>query len=181
MTSRDGKSFKLWEESLIRPGRNSDRWGNRCNYIWHGMLDTASDFPGKLWEHSIYSAEHYYMDGGVKLRRFTCRPDGFVSVNAPWKAGELLTKPLTFDGDKLEINVSTAAAGGVRVEIQDESGQPIPGFGLEDCAEIFGDEIARRVEWKGGVNLGDLAGKAVRLRFVLKDADVYSFRIKKSK
>ena len=121
------------------------------------------------------------MDGGVKLRRFTCRPDGFVSVNAPWKGGELLTKPLTFDGDKLEINVSTAAAGGVRVEIQDESGQPIPGFGLEDCAEIFGDEIARRVEWKGGVNLGDLAGKAVRLRFVLKDADVYSFRIKKSK
>ena len=161
MTSRDGKAFKLWEESLIRPGRNSDRWGNRCNYIWHGMLDTASDFPGKLWEHSIYSAEHYYMDGGVKLRRFTWRPDGCVSVNAPWKGGELLTKPLIFDGDKLEINASTAAAGGVRVEVQ--------------------DEIARRVEWKGDADLGELAGKSVRLRFVLKDADLFSFRFMKSK
>jgi hypothetical protein len=84
-----------------------------------------------------------------------------VSVNAPWKGGELLTKPLIFDGDKLEINASTAAAGGVRVEVQ--------------------DEIARRVEWKGDADLGELAGKSVRLRFVLKDADLFSFRFMKSK
>lgn len=181
MTSRDGKSFKLWEESLIRPGRNSDRWGNRCNYIWYGMLETASDLPGDLKEYSIFSAEHYYMDGGVKLRRYTYRPDGFVSVNAPWNGGELLTKPLVFEGDTLEINVSTAAAGGARVEIQDANGQPIPGFSLRECPEIFGDEVARRIIWKGAPDLASLAGKPIRLRAALKDADLFSFQFTGSK
>jgi hypothetical protein len=43
------------------------------------------------------------------------------------------------------------------------------------------DDIARRVEWKGDADLGELAGKSVRLRFVLKDADLFSFRFMKSK
>lgn len=47
MTSRDGRSFRLWEEAIIRPGRNTDRWGNRCNYIWHGLIETESDLPGR--------------------------------------------------------------------------------------------------------------------------------------
>lgn len=180
MTSRDGKSFKLWEESLIRPGRSSDRWGNRCNYIWYGLLETASDFPGAPMEHSLFSAEHYYMDGGVKLRRFTYRPDGFVSVNAPWKGGELLTKPLVFEGGELEINVSTSAAGGARVEILNEKGKPIPGFEMKDCAEIFGDEVARRIAWKGAPDLASLAGKLIRLRVALRDADLFSFQFTRS-
>ena len=52
------------------------------------------------------------------------------------------------------------------------------GFKLEDCAEVFGDEIDRTVEWKGGADVGKLAGKTVRLRFVLKDADLYSLKFR---
>jgi len=104
------------------------------------------------------------------------RTDGFVSVNAPFRGGELSTKPLVFAGSKLEINFETSAAGGVRVEIQDESGSPFPGYALADCPEFIGDEINRVVAWSGGPGVAGLAGKVVRLRFALKDADLYSLR-----
>ena len=50
------------------------------------------------------------------------------------------------------------------------------GFRLEDCPEVFGDSIERVVSWNSGSDLSKLAGQPVRLRVVLKDADLYSFR-----
>ena len=47
---------------------------------------------------------------------------------------------------------------------------------LEDAEEHFGDSIERTVAWKNGIDLGSLAGKTVRLRFALKDADLYSIK-----
>jgi len=73
------------------------------------------------------------------------RLDRFVSVNAPWKGGEFLTKPLWFDSDPLEINYSTSAGGAIRVEIQDANGQSLPRFGLDDCKQIVGDKIGQIV------------------------------------
>ena len=52
----------------------------------------------------------------------------------------------------------------------------IKGFALSDCPDVFGDTIERAVSWKGGPDVGNLAGKPVRLRFVMKDADLYSLR-----
>ena len=55
-------------------------------------------------------------------------------------------------------------------------GKPVPGFALDDCLEIIGDEITRTVSWKRGNDVSSLAGQAIRLRFALKDADVYSLQ-----
>jgi hypothetical protein len=103
------------------------------------------------------------------------RTDGFVSVSAPWAGGELLTRPFRFAGNRLEINYRTGAAGSVRVELQDETGCPIPDYGAKECPEIIGDEISRIVTWKQGPDVGRLAGQPLRLRFVLRDADLFSF------
>jgi hypothetical protein len=108
------------------------------------------------------------------------RLDGFVSVNAPLSGGVIITTPLVFKGDKLTLNFASSAAGDIRVEIQDEAGDPLPGFSLDDCPPFFGDTIERTVNWKAGSNVGRLAGKPVRLRFVLRDADLYSFRFTES-
>ena len=54
--------------------------------------------------------------------------------------------------------------------------QPLPGFTLADCKEVYGDDLERTIAWKGNADLGTLAGKPVRLRFELRDADLYSFR-----
>jgi hypothetical protein len=92
--------------------------------------------------------------------------------------GELITKPLRFRGQSLALNFSTSAAGSVRVEIQDANGQPLPGFALDDCPPIFGDTVERSVTWVKGRDVSALAGQAVRLRFVLNDADLFAFQFK---
>jgi hypothetical protein len=47
---------------------------------------------------------------------------------------------------------------------------------LSDSEEHFGDSLERTVVWKSGADISSLAGKAVKLRFVMKDADVYSIK-----
>jgi len=178
MTSRDGLNFRRWTEALIRPGPQKERWVNRNNYPAWGIVQTKSALPGAADELSLYTTEGYYAGDSTQLRRHTIRMDGFVSLNAPMTGGEMVTKPLTFEGKELVLNFATSAAGSVRVEIQDEAGAPIDGFGLDECPEIFGDEIERVVTWKAGSAVGALTGRTVRLRWVLRDADVYSFRFR---
>ena len=180
MTSRDGLHFHRWGEAFIRPGLQRERWGHRNNLTAWGIVTTKSEIPGAPDELSIYSTENYNfaVTEPSRLRRFTLRVDGFVSVRAPLAGGEMVTKPIVFEGKELGINFSTSAAGSIRVEIQDAEGQPIPGYGLVESVEIFGDQLERVVAWKGGSDVGPLAGKPVRLRFVIKDADLYSMRFR---
>jgi len=178
MTSRDGETFQRWREAIIRPGLNPDRWHNRSNYIWWGLVEAEPFVSGAAPELSIYSHEAYYRGDAVRLRRYTYRIDGFVSVRAPLSGGQIVTKPLVFEGRHLELNFATSAAGSICVEIQDEAGKPIPGFALSECPEIFGDSLDDLVQWKTGGDVGALAGRPVRLRFVLRDADLFSFRFK---
>ena len=80
---------------------------------------------------------------------------------------------MTFAGSKLSLNI--ASQGRTRVELQDASGKPLPGFTLDDCAPLVGDHIEQAVSWKGAA-LAALAGQPVRLRFELQDADLFSLR-----
>jgi len=60
--------------------------------------------------------------------------------------------------------------------LQDELGKPVPGYTLDDCDELFGDTIDRGVTWKTKPDLSSIAGQTVRVRFVLRDADLFSFQ-----
>ncbi len=170
ISTRGGDELKrTFLEAYLRPGPDPYNWTSRASYAAHGILQTGpEELSLYVLHHAGYPTAH--------VRRYTLRLDGFASVNAPFAGGEMTTKPLVFSGDRLAINFATSAAGGVRVEIQSPDGRPIPGFALEDCPEIIGDQIERTVSWKQGPDLSVLAGKPVRLRFVLKDADLYSLR-----
>jgi hypothetical protein len=128
-------------------------------------------------EISLYALEHYQHPTN-RIRRLSLRTDGFVSVHADAAGGEMVTRPLTFAGRELVINYSTSGAGSLRAEIQGEDGRAIRGFALADCPEIYGDQIDQVVAWKGGSDVSALQGKPVRLRFRLKDADLYSVRFR---
>ena len=179
MTSRDGVTFRRWAEAFLRPGpQRPGTWNYGHQYpAWH-VVETESDLPGAPRELSLYASESYWTGNSTSLRRYTLRLDGFVSVNAPLSGGELTTKPIVFVGDELVLNFATSAAGSIRVEVQDVDGKPVEGLSLEECAEIFGDELERVVTWRNGPELSALAGKPVQLRFVLRDADLYSLRFK---
>lgn len=140
------------------------------------MIETPSSLEGAPPELSVFAREGTWRGNSAAIRRYSLRIDGFVSLNAPRGGAELLTRPLTFAGNRLELNVATSAAGSVRIELQDLQGRPYPGFALDDCHEVIGDHIDRIVSWAGGPDVGTLAGKPVRLRFVFYDADLYAMR-----
>lgn len=169
MSSRDGLRFHRWEEAFVRPGMDQFNWTDRNNMAAWGMFELE---PGEL---SLYYSRHYQHPDAY-VERLTLRTDGFVSVHAGGATGTAVTRPIIFEGKELVINCSTSAAGGVRVEVQDEAGSAIPGFGLDDCPVIYGDDIERVVSWKSGSDLSKFAGKPVKLKFELKDADLYSMR-----
>ncbi len=180
MAGRDGVRFKRWNEAFLRPGiERPGTWNYGNQYIaWH-VVETESALEGAPNELSLYATESYWTGKGSALRRYTLRLDGFVSVNAPMSGGELVTKLFRFDGRRLCLNFATSAAGGLRVEIQRPDGQPVPGFALADCSEVFGDSLDRAVTWKNGTDVSSLSGQPVRLRFVLKDADLYALQFAK--
>jgi hypothetical protein len=130
---------------------------------------------GAAPELTLYAQEFYYI-GDVQLRRYTLRLDGFASIHAPIAGGELVTPPLIFKGSQLSMNFASSAFGSLRVEIQDAEGKPLPGFTLDDSIELYGDTVARNALWKNNPDLDALSGKPVRLRFVMRDADLYSIK-----
>ena len=155
----------------MRPGQDQKNWTDRNVMAAWGILELH---PGEI---SLYYSQHYRHPTN-RMVRATLRTDGFVSVHAESEGGELLTKPLIFDGKELVINYSTSAAGGLRVELQDVQGGAIPNFRMEDCPVIYGDEIERLVRWNAGSDVSSLAGKPIRLCFELTDADLYSIRFR---
>ena len=191
-----------FKDSFLRPGLGQSNWSTRTNYPALGVVQTGPD------EMSLY-VQRDYGQQTAHLERLSLRLDGFASLHAPYGGGEMLTKPITFEGSRLEINYSTSAAGSIRVEIQTVDGQPIPGFSLAECPEIIGDEISRLVSWgevppplstgrdpesmamesnvsfkapftawQGNSDVSRLIGQPVRLRFVMNDADLFSFRFR---
>ena len=138
-----------------------------------GIVETGPN------EFSMYVSEHYGWPDN-RLRRITVRRHGFGSAHATFGGGEFTTRPLTFTGNKLVLNYATSAAGSIAVEIQDESGKPLPGYAIADMKPLFGDELDAAISWKTRPDVSDLAGKPVRLRFVMKDADLFSLRTSKT-
>jgi len=171
-SSRDGIHWdRTFLEAFVRPGLDPKNWHERAIMMGPGIVQTGSH------ELSMYYFENYRTDN-CRIRRCTLRLDGFVSVNAGYDGGEFTTRPLVFAGSELELNYSTSAVGFVRVEIQHVDGRPIESYTLDDCPEIYGDEIEGIARWKHGSNVSKLAGKPIRLRFAMKDGDLFAFRFR---
>ena len=104
------------------------------------------------------------------------RVDGFVSMDAGHTGGRLTTKPITFSGNRLNLNINTSAVGSAKVAILDEQSRIIPGFGAKDCVPINGNFIDHEVTWNGGPDLSSLAGRSIRLRLEMRSAKLYAFQ-----
>jgi hypothetical protein len=170
MTSRGGHRYdRTFLGAFVRPGIGLENWVSRTNYPALNVVQTGPT------EMSLYTNQNYGQPT-AHLHRYSLRLDGFASVRAPYEGGELVTRSLTFEGSRLNFNFATSAAGSLRVEIQDADGSPYPGFALEDASDLIGNEISREVSWKHGADVSELAGKPVRLRIVMKDADLYALR-----
>jgi len=174
VTSRDGVHFNRQEEAFLTPG--IERTGNwvygDCYPTW-GLIETRSDDPDSAPDELSFYCLDYHWIGSQAVRRYTIRKDGFLSYHAGHEPAWLITRPFTFAGNRLNINFATSAIGSVRITLLDDAGDAIPGY--ESC-EIFGDSLERPVDFAGGIDLSALAGRPVRMRIDLQDADIFSFK-----
>ena len=98
-----------------------------------------------------------------------------MSIAASYDGGAITTRPLELDGDTLVAN-ATSDYGELRVEVLDESGKPVPHYTEQDCVPVVADDVAAIAEWRDRRSLAELQGRPVRLRFVLRNARLYSYR-----
>jgi len=174
-TSRDGINWKRPEDRkpFLRLGPQ-------------GSLDSAALYclPNAIRHNDrlriyYYGSKANHGEGGARLSAFfqaELRVDGFISADAAYSGGELVTKPLIFEGKRLELNLDTSAGGVVRVEAQKADGTPIKGHTLAEADELNGNSLKMPVTWQGKSDVAGLAGKAIRLRFVMRDCKLYAFQ-----
>jgi len=113
VSSRDGLHWdRRFLDAFIRPGLDPLKWTDRSNHTSMGLVATGPN------EMSVYTLEYFRLPE-PRVRRYVMRTDGVASINAPYAGGQFTTKPLLFRGNRLLINASTSAVGGVRVEILD--------------------------------------------------------------
>ncbi len=128
----------------------------------------------KLWYggfNDLHGVALTKMTGGIGLA--TLRKDGFASLDAGSNVGTILTRVLSGASGQLRVNYR-AAGGWLKVEVLDEDGQGLPGYGHADCVALTGDSVSQPVVWGSHSELP--AGQPrLRLRFLLQNASVYSF------
>lgn len=141
--------------------------------IWFYYCGVNWDRAGRVDSKSLSGRKE------AGIGRAILRLDGFVSADVPYSGkGEIITKPIKFSGDILEVNANTGAGGAIRLEILDKDGHPIPGFSKEECEWIVGNSVRHIVKWQGKKELKSLNGEVVRLRFLMRDCELYAFQFK---
>jgi hypothetical protein len=99
--------------------------------------------------------------------------DRFVSVDAPAEGGSLVTVPIVFAGNRLEINARTTPKGTITVALCDAAGKPLAGFERSD--PVRGDNLRHVVTWDGKKDVAAYVGKPVVLRFDMRSAELFAF------
>ncbi|MGW8316206.1 MAG: LamG-like jellyroll fold domain-containing protein [Bacteroidales bacterium] len=200
--SRDGVNWKrYYRPAYVGNGKHGE-WTVNQAYLAHGMVRRGDE----IWQY--YFGTGFYHSTYDKTRdqqavfRVVQRLDGFISADAPYdREGYFITKPFVFKGNRLVLNIDTDAAGYARVGFLDEAGEPIGGFGPDQCIYINGDFIDTEVEWLlNGSELEDieihseedymklaamtrtnkdvskLEGKTVRMVVFMRGAKLYSMQ-----
>jgi hypothetical protein len=187
MVSRDGTRWTRYEDPYYFPGG----WTLEGREVLEALTEHGLIRRGdQIWQYgtvrftehggALYGGVEY--DGGIhdRLLRLTQRLDGFVAVvpvDGSAGGGTLVTRPLIFEGDRLELNVD-ATGGSVRVELQDVDGIPIPGYTLEESVPLIGDGTAQSVAWQPGKGLAGLSSRSVRLKIVIEDARLFALQFR---
>lgn len=158
-----------------------------------GEFDSRSLYPGvgyavvgpEIWlYYSAYDCTHIQSLDGKKpfekylgtITRAKLRLDGFVSASAGHSGAEIITKPLTFTGDHLELNVDCSAGGQLNVELQTRDGEAVPGYTLSDSDRIYHNNIRKTVTWNGKSDLSSFQGQPIRLKLSMRDCKLYAFQ-----
>lgn len=186
--SRDGFHWDRPDRTLAINPEQTNVWdrgyvqslGNICTVrgdkLWFYYIGFAGDESLKMGDPNIPMTSS--MQSGLYANGATgvafLRRDGFVSLNASGRERTVTTRPVTFTGKHLFVNVD-APEGMLAAEVLDMNGNPVEPFTLNNSIPITGDSTLAQMTWKDGSDLSALAGRAVRFRFRLQKGRFYSF------
>jgi hypothetical protein len=141
---------------------------------------------------SPYGQSEWAAEGGVAVGRL--RKDRFIGQVAGNQTGYLLTRQFLLEGSELHLNCSALPipyhkeSDGIRVAILQQPDfqtkeatfeKAVPGFTLEDSDQVVTDNTSHTFTWHGKSDLSALKGKAIYLRFQMKNAALYTFQVAK--
>ena len=183
--SRDGVHW-TWPERGVPyiPRGDAGRFDSGSLYMGQGMVKTADGlslyYNGSPLKHNEAELENLTKPENKRIfSRVVTRENRFVAVTASDTPGHFTTPPLQFAGNVLELNCATNDGGEIRVGLRDADGNAIPGFGVEDCEPIRGDEMHKRVTWKAGVELPATTTSTIKLEIALRNARIFAFQFAK--
>jgi hypothetical protein len=178
--SSDGVEFQRLSREPYVPLSLEGKPDSKSLYMAVGMLRVGDYLYQYYGGYSETHGAHDVLRREGKPRGSMCavrqRLDGFVSADAAYTCGELMTPPLTFAGNRLVLNINTSAMGACRVGILDSNGDAIGGFGVETCDEIHGNYVRKTVSWEVNADVSSLAGRTVRLHFAMRAAKLFAFQ-----
>jgi len=179
---------------VSRDGENFERVGGRRPFLrtgpegsWYSRMVWANPYPvrmgDELWIYCAGSnADH---SGNVdplsskKIRGITravMRLDGFVSADADYTGGEIVTPCIQFEGKMLEVNLDTSGGGSLLIELLDREGKPIQGFTRAEATPLYGNSVRMPVSWGDNRDVSRLAGKPIKIRFIMRDCKLFAFQ-----
>jgi hypothetical protein len=184
--------------AISRDGIHFSRLGNRKSFIPLGCAGTFSSkmtwslpnpvrMGNELWIY--YFGDNRDHDGFVDpaasarrtaIDRAILRLDGFVSADAAYTGGEIVTPLITFSGSRLELNVDPGAGGSIRVELLDENDKPIEGYTRDDTTPLYTNSVCLPVTWATNSSVAALAGKPIKIHFLMRDCKLYAFQFVKT-
>lgn len=175
--SRNGLDWQRYPRpAYVGIGRHEGR-NVVTAYIAHGMVRRGEEIWQYYFGETQYHSAYIKDPDGRGVYRLVQRLDGFVSLDSPYdREVTAVTKPLVFDGDRLELNIDTDAIGYAQVGFLDEHGRPVEGFTVDDGLYINGDFIGGEVEWLNGRDVSPLAGKTVQVVLRMRGAKLYAMQ-----
>ncbi|MCB1063301.1 MAG: hypothetical protein KDN20_10325 [Verrucomicrobiae bacterium] len=185
--SRDGIDWERFQDTpwvkpetldgvalrLVSMGTGMIRRGNELHQYFIAWPYTHG--RPVVWDRDLEDRANWLKKdlGGIYCA--TSRRDGFVSIDAEENKEAVFTsKPLTFQGSQLTLNLKTEESGAASIAFLNAEGKAIPGFGHADSPEIHGDSTEFPVTWKSGHDLKELSGQTVRLQVKMRDAKLFA-------
>ncbi len=180
--SRDGVNWTYPQQdtAFIPLGAEGD-FDSKTLYMGQGILQSGDEmwlyYSGSPLTHNGHDLDDLVnAEQPRAYSRVVVKKDRFVSAEAGPEGGWFVTPPLTFYGKNLQLNADVRSGGSVRVELLDANGETIPGFEMENCRPITGDNLAVPVVWNGGGNVAARAGQATRMKVEITDASLFSYQ-----
>lgn len=148
-----------WDSKMIYTARAPVIVGDKL-FFYYGGFDRVHDDNGET-------------KGAIGLA--TLRIDGFCSMHAGSREGWLISRREVFNTPVVTINANCAPGGYVTAELIDRNNKVIPGLSQQDCVPFTGDSIRHELTWKTKQFPKKLLDKDKKVRFYVKNADLYSY------